>query len=110
MECLTCSWFRPSRKHSASRGNRFRRWSVWRSSKAPPSELIVPPSKRATISRFPQALNPKLDWVHSVIAKAVLSLAPTVVWKLSYAMKDGLLPITGEIYRLVQERGTDHRL
>src|SRR5277367_6426922 len=97
MECSTRSWFLLSRKHSASRGSRFRRWSVWRSRKAPPSELIVPPSKRATTSRLPQALNPKLDWVHSVIAKAVLSLVPTVVWKLSYAMKDGLLPIAGEI-------------
>jgi hypothetical protein len=56
----------------------------------------VPPSERATISRFPQALNPKLDWVHSVIAKAVPSLALAAVWKLSYAMKDGLLPIAGE--------------
>src|SRR5260370_12320405 len=96
MECSTCSCFLPSRKHSASRRSRFRRWSVWRSRTAPPSELIVPPSKRATISRFPQASNPKPDWLHSVIAKAVLSLALTAVWKLSYAMKDGLLPIAGE--------------
>jgi hypothetical protein len=41
----------------------------------PPSELIAPPSKRATIPRLSQASNPKLDWLHSVIAKAVLSLA-----------------------------------
>ena len=54
------------------------------------------PSNRATISREPHALKPKLDWIHSVIAKAVLSLALTAVWKLSYAMKDGLLPIVGE--------------
>jgi len=66
------------------------------SSNAPPSELIVPPSNRATISREPQSSNSKPDWVHSVIAKAVLSLALTVVWKLSYAMKDGLLPIPSE--------------
>src|SRR5690242_4469607 len=96
MECSTCSWFLPSRKHSANRGSRFRRWSVWRSRNAPPSELIVPPSKRATISRLPAASNLKSDWIHSVIAKAVLSSALTVVWKLSYAMKDGLLPTTGE--------------
>jgi hypothetical protein len=51
----------------------------------------VPPSKRATISRDPQASNPKLDWLHSVTVKAVLSLALTAVWKLSYAMKDGFL-------------------
>ena len=35
-----------------ARGSRFSRLSVWRSRNAPPSELIVPPSKRATISRF----------------------------------------------------------
>src|SRR6266699_3498405 len=57
-----------------------------------PAELIVTPSKRAMISREPQASNPKLDSIHSVIAKAVLSLALTAVWKLSYATKDGLLP------------------
>jgi hypothetical protein len=34
---------------------------------------IVPPSKRATISRDPEGSKPKLDWLHSVIAKAVLS-------------------------------------
>src|SRR3954447_9080385 len=96
MECSTWSCRRPSRKHSARRGNRFSRLSVCRSNKAPPSELIVPPSNWATISREPKASNPKRDWLHSVIAKAVLSLAPTVVWKLSYAMKDGLLPIAGE--------------
>jgi hypothetical protein len=46
-------------KLRASRQIRFSRLSVWRSRKAPPSELIVPPSKRATISRFPVASNPK---------------------------------------------------
>jgi hypothetical protein len=56
----------------------------------------VPPSNRATISRLPEASNPKLDWLHSVIAKAVLFLALTAVWKLSYATNDGLLPIAGE--------------
>src|SRR5260370_22739394 len=96
MEWSIIAWFRPSKKHPASRGSRFRRWSVSRSRKAPLSELIVPPSNRATISREPHALKPKLDWIHSVIAKAVLSLALTAVWKLSYAMKDGLLPIAGE--------------
>src|ERR1700722_9666545 len=100
MECSTCSGFLPSRKQSASRGSRCRRWSVWRSRNAPPSELILPPSKRATISRFPQASNAKPDWIQSVIAKAVLSLALTVVWKLSYAMKGGLLPNTCEKCRL----------
>src|SRR3954451_3516857 len=96
MECSTWSCRRPSRKHSARRGNRFSRLSVCRSNKAPPSELIVPPSNWATISREPKASNPKRDWLHSVIAEAVLSLAPTVVWKLSYAMKDGFLPIVCE--------------
>src|SRR5271157_2608017 len=96
MVCSTWTGFLPSRKHSARRLRIFKRWSVWRSRNAPPSELIVPPSNRATISRFPQALNPKLDWLHSVIAKAVLFLALTVVWKLSYATNDGLLPIAGE--------------
>src|SRR5260370_13930578 len=89
-------WSAPSKKPPASRGSRFKRLSVSRNSKAPLSELIVPPSNRATISREPHPLNPKLDWIHSVIAKAVLSLALTAVWKLSYAMKDGLLPIAGE--------------
>src|SRR5208337_2681681 len=48
------------------------------------------------ISRLPEASNPKLDWLHSVIAKAVSFLALTAVWKLSYATKSGLLPIAGE--------------
>src|SRR3982074_1061105 len=96
MEASTRPWFRPSKKHPASRGSRFRRLSVSRNRNAPLSELILPPSNRAMISREPHALNPKLDWIHSVIAKAVLSLALTAVWKLSYAMKDGLLPIAGE--------------
>ncbi len=56
---------------------------------APPSELTAPPSNRATISSDPQASNPNPDWLHSVIAKAVLCLALTVVSKLSYAMDDG---------------------
>lgn len=68
---------------------------------APPSELIVPPSKRATISRLPHASNPKLDWLHSVIAKGRPLLALTVDWKLSYAMKFGLLPTSGEKCGLV---------
>jgi hypothetical protein len=84
-------------KTLCQRGSRFRRLSVWRSRNAPPSELIVPPSNRATISRLPQASNPKFDWLHSVIAKAVPFLALTVVWKLSYATKNGLLPIVCEI-------------
>src|ERR1700681_1866743 len=75
MEWSIIVWFRPSKKHPASRGSRFRRWSV---------------------SREPHALNPKLDWIHSVIVKAVLSLALTAVWKLSYAMKGGFLPIACE--------------
>src|SRR5260370_15462847 len=58
--------------------------------------MNVPSSKRDRNSRYHLASNPKPDWIHSVIAKAVLSLALTVVWKLSYAMKDGLLPIGGE--------------
>jgi hypothetical protein len=29
-------------------------------------------------------------------SEGLLSLALTAVWKLSYAMKDGLLPIAGE--------------
>src|SRR5438093_6355424 len=101
MECSIRAWFRPSKKHSASRGSRFRRLSVSRNRNAPLSELIVPPSNRATISRDPHALNPKLDWIHSVIAKAVLSLSLTAVWKLNYAMKDGLLLIAGEKSGLV---------
>jgi hypothetical protein len=40
--------------------------------KAPLSDLIVPPSKRATISRLPGPSNPKLDWLHSVMVMAVL--------------------------------------
>src|SRR5580700_9970320 len=100
MEWSIIAWFRPSKTHTASRGSRFKRWSVSLSRKAPLSELIVPPSNRATISRDPHALKPKLDWIHSVIAKAVLSLALTAVWKLSYAMKDGLLPSTCEKCRL----------
>src|SRR5260370_3882094 len=58
--------------------------------------MNVPSSKRDRNSRYHLASNPKPDWIHSVIAKAVLSLALTVVWKLSYAMKDGLLPIARE--------------
>jgi hypothetical protein len=79
---------------------------------APPSELIVPPSKRTTISRLPQASNPKLDWLHSVIAKAVPPLALTAVWKLSYATKNGLLPTICEISGLInyaQAIGADRR-
>ena len=91
--CSTGSWFRPSSKQPARRGSKFRRLSLCRSRIAPPSELIVPPSNRATISRLPDPSNSKLDWLHSVLAKAVLSLALTVVWKLSYARKGGLLPI-----------------
>jgi hypothetical protein len=60
----------------------------------------VPPSNRATISRLPLASYPKLDWLHSVVAKAALSLALTAVWKLSYAMNDGLLPTQREICSL----------
>ena len=45
----------PVQKHPASRGSRFRRLSVSRNRKAPLSELIVPPSNRATISREPHA-------------------------------------------------------
>jgi hypothetical protein len=47
---------------------------------------------------------------NSVIAKAVLSLALTVVWKLSYAMKDGLLPIAGEksgLSRIEKDHGAE---
>src|ERR1035438_3974028 len=66
---------------------------------------MVPPSKRATISRAPQAANPKPDWVQSVIAKAFLSLALTVVWKLSYATKGRLLPIACEKCGLELEFG-----
>ena len=65
----------------------------------------MPPSNRPTISREPQALNPKPDWIHSVIAKAVLSLALTAVWKFSYAMMDGLLPIPREKSGLVGVNG-----
>jgi len=36
------------------------------------SQGVVPPSKRATISRLPDASNPKLVWIHPVIAMAVL--------------------------------------
>jgi GntR family transcriptional regulator/MocR family aminotransferase len=60
----------------------------------------------ATISRLPQASNPKLDWLHSVIAKAVLSLAQTVVWKLSYAIDGRPLPIVGEICGLESRQGS----
>ena len=84
-------------------GSRFRRLSVWRTRNAPPSELIVPPSNRATICRDPQASKSNPDWLHSVIAKAVLSLALTVIWKLSYAIYDGLLPILGEVSGLASE-------
>src|SRR5208337_5623169 len=93
-------------KQFASRDSRFRRWSVCRSSNAPPSLLIVPPSNLATISRFPQALNLKSDWIHSVIAKAVSFLVLTAVWKLSYATKDGLLPNYGEKFGLGIHRNT----
>src|ERR1017187_9032156 len=100
MECSTSAWFLPSRKHSASRASRLSRLSVWRSRNAPPSELIVPPSKRATISFLPDPSNPKLDWLHSVIGNGRPLLALTVVLKLSYATEDGHLPIRREKYGL----------
>src|SRR5438128_8843123 len=64
-------WVSTVQEASRQAGSKSNRWSVWRSNTAPPSELIVPPSKRATISRDPQSWNPKLDCLHSVIAKAV---------------------------------------
>jgi hypothetical protein len=54
--------------------------------------VICPPSKRATTSREKWDAKGKLDWVHSVIAKAASSLALTVVLQLSYAMNGGFLP------------------
>src|ERR1700687_1883424 len=98
-------WFLPSRKHFAKRGRRFRCWSVCLSRNAPPSVLIAPPAYLAIISRFPLPANPKLDWLHSVIAKAVLLSALTVVWKLSYAILNGLLPNYCEFSGLSGERG-----
>ena len=41
----------------------------------PPSELIVPPSKRATTWRRPWPAKAKLVWVHSVMAKVAFLLA-----------------------------------
>jgi hypothetical protein len=52
-------------KHSARRGSRFSRWSAWRNCNAPSSELIVPLSKRPTISCLPEASNLKPDWLIS---------------------------------------------
>jgi hypothetical protein len=53
------------------------------------------------LSRYPEALNyasgPKQVTASGIAAKADLSSALTVAWKLSYAMKFGLLPIVGEI-------------
>src|ERR1035441_5028035 len=90
MECCTIHCALPSRNHSASRGRRLSRLSVSRSSRAPPSELIVPPSKRATISREPHSLNPKLNWVHSVIAKAAPFLALTASVETQLCQKERL--------------------
>src|ERR1017187_2045956 len=90
MECCTIHCALPSRKHSASRGRRLSRLSVSRSNRAPPSELIVPPSKRATISREPHSLNPKLNWVHSVIAKAAPFLALTASVETQLCQKERL--------------------
>src|ERR1035441_9125200 len=90
MECCTIHCALPSRNHSASRGRRLSRLSVSRSSRAPPSELIVPPSKRATISREPHPLNPKLDWIHSVIAKAAPFLALTASVETQLCQKERL--------------------
>src|ERR1039457_2266283 len=90
MESSTIHCALPSRKHSASRGRRLSRLSVSRSSRAPPSELIVPPSKRATISREPHPLNPKLDWIHSVIAKAAPFLALTASVETQLCQKERL--------------------
>jgi hypothetical protein len=57
---------------------------------------MAPASNDASTRRekCPAKVNP--DWLHSVIAKAVLLLALTVDWKLSYATKDGLLPMVCE--------------
>src|ERR1019366_8761682 len=90
MECCTIHCALPARKHSASRGRRLSRLSVSRSSRAPPSGLIVPPSKRATISREPHPLNPKLDWIHSVIAKAAPFLALTASVETQLCQKERL--------------------
>jgi predicted nucleic acid-binding protein len=57
---------------------------------------MAPASNEASTRRekCPAKVNP--DWLHSVIAKAVLLLPLTAVWKLSYATEDGLLPILCE--------------
>src|SRR5438270_8461627 len=77
MECSTRSGALPSKKHAANRGSRLSRRSVSRSSSEPPSELIVPPSKRATTCCEKCPLNSKWDWVHCVIAKATRLLVLT---------------------------------
>ena len=91
IEWVTKTGLRRSRKHSARRGSRLRRRSASRKRSAPPSLVIVPPSKAAPTRREKCPSNSNSDWLHSVIAKAVSSLALTAVWKLSYAMKDGFL-------------------
>jgi hypothetical protein len=49
-------------------------------------EQVQPP-----VWREKWAWNSKLDWVHSVIAKAAFFLALTAAWKLSYARRGGFL-------------------
>src|SRR5579883_1264511 len=93
---LIIDGLRPSRKQADRRDSRLRRRSVSRSSRPPASLVMEPASNEASTRRekCPAKVNP--DWLHSVIAKAVLLLALTVVWKLSYATEGGLLPIVRE--------------
>jgi hypothetical protein len=70
--------------------------SVSRSSSPPALLVMASASNHASTRRkkFIAKLNP--DWLRSGIPDAVLLLALTVDWKLSYATDGGLLPIARE--------------
>jgi len=54
-------------RYFAPGGRKSRNTFAARRQKCSQSEPNVPPSKRAAISRFPQASNPKADWLQAVI-------------------------------------------
>jgi len=88
----TATGFRVSQKQADKGGSRFSRRSVSLNSSAPPSEVIVPPSKPATTDREKCGANWNRDWLHSVIAKAAPLLVLTLCCGNVYAGKGGLLP------------------
>src|SRR6266481_2398360 len=76
------------------------RFSISRSSRPPPSLVIVPPSNCARISRRFWGLNPKTNWLHSVVIRLFSFLAGFLSEQKSYAMKQQPFFIYYEKFRL----------